>query len=199
MLDFRVFVVTVFLSFVLITVAIADLLCMFGIYKNEADAKQRELVVFYALTESLPIVLIACYLSTNIASDDGASDHYQAVSHSPIKQSKLNAESESEDSEFGNFNPNLHHRKDSVDHRSDNNSDRKSLLAVPRQTSSFAEPRKPLFPLNAMKIGQDKTSESDYSGLQNWDAQTKVNNEGPTLSNSDPDASSHSSGSESSY
>jgi len=70
---------------------------------------------------------------------------------------------------------------------------------VPRKTGSFAEPRKPLFPLNAMKIGQDNTSQSDYSGLQNWDARTKVNNDGPTLSDSDPDVSSQSSGSESSY
>jgi len=103
----------------LIAVAVVELFCMFGVYRNEADIKQYKLVTFYATTESLPIILIACYLSQNIVSDDGVTDHYQAAVHSPIKHSKLNAESESEDSEFGNFNPNLHYRKDSVDHRSD--------------------------------------------------------------------------------
>ena len=70
---------TVFLSFVLISVAILELICMLGFYKSPADMKQSNLVLFYAITESLPTILIAFYLSTSIVSDDSMSDHYQTV------------------------------------------------------------------------------------------------------------------------
>ena len=79
-LDFRIFIVTVFMSFVLIAIAVVELLCMFGVFQGVADMKQYKLAVFFTCTEALPSVLIAFYLSKGINSDDVPSDHYKSAS-----------------------------------------------------------------------------------------------------------------------
>jgi hypothetical protein len=125
------------MSFVLIAIAIVELLCMFGVFQGIADVKQYKLALFFSCSETIPSLLIALYLSTSITSEEPG-DHYQAVSHA-----QLGKESDSEDSEFGSFNPNLH------------NTDRKSDSNLSRSLNQIRTPvelKKPLFPLNMMKL-----------------------------------------------
>lgn len=155
LLDFRIFIVTVFISFVLIAIAVVELLCMFGVFQGVADTKQFKLAIFYTCTESLPSVLIAFYLSISITSDDAPTDHYKAVSHAANK----GKESDSDDSEFGSFNPNLH----ALDR----------VNSSPLQTiRPGIELKKPLFPLNQMKLSD---AASDSSRLVQWDALPREN------------------------
>jgi hypothetical protein len=185
-LDFRVFIVTVFMSFVLIAVAIIELLCMFGVFQGIADMRQYKLVVFYTCSEALPSVLIAFYLSTGITSDDSPGGHYKAVNQLPLAKGK---ESDSEDSEFGSFNPNLHahdnRRSGSFSNQSKSNNLSKTAIEL----------KKPLFPLNQMKFAE---TASDSFMMQKWDAQVQPR-EGTLMSDSGQSEESHSSGSESNY
>lgn len=79
-LNFRIFIVTAFMSLLLAAIAVVELICSFGYIKRISDIKQYKLAIFFTVSEAIPSTLIACYLRKSIVSDDNAQvDHYKAV------------------------------------------------------------------------------------------------------------------------
>jgi hypothetical protein len=138
-LDVRIFIVTLFLSIILLSIAVIEFLEFFGIIKGLSDVAQFKLIMFYTYSETVPSLGISFFLSKSIINktEDPPADNYQnARNLKDNKHSTSNGLSDSEDSDFGNFNPNLFVKQE------------KSNLNDKTDQSSSFNTSKPLFPIS---------------------------------------------------
>ena len=63
-LDVRIFVVTIFLSVVLLAVSITELLCCFKIIKDVASLSEWKFLLYYLLSEQFPSIVITCFFNS---------------------------------------------------------------------------------------------------------------------------------------
>ena len=109
-LDVRIFIVTLFLSIILLSIAVIEILGFLGVIKELSNVAQFKLIMFYTYSETIPSLGISCFLSKGIInnSEEPQADNYQNVRN--LKHNRKNSSnglSDSEDSDFGSFNPNL--------------------------------------------------------------------------------------------
>ena len=64
-LDVRIFIVTIFLSVVLLSISVTELLCSFKIIKDVATFAEWKFLLYYFLSESVPSLTIACFLNSS--------------------------------------------------------------------------------------------------------------------------------------
>jgi hypothetical protein len=67
-LDFRIFCLTIMLSVVLLSIAVMEYLVSFKIIDIQS-INEWKFLLYYAITESLPTITIACFLSSPKYSD----------------------------------------------------------------------------------------------------------------------------------
>ena len=63
-LDVRIFIVTIFLSVVLLSIAVTELLCSLKIIKDVSTFVEWKFLLYYFLSESVPSLTIACFLNS---------------------------------------------------------------------------------------------------------------------------------------
>mmetsp|Transcript_15611 Transcript_15611/g.19643 ORF Transcript_15611/g.19643 Transcript_15611/m.19643 type:complete len:125 (-) Transcript_15611:594-968(-) len=63
-LDVRIFMVTIFLSVVLLAVSVTELLCCFRIIQDVASLAEWKFLLYYLLSEQFPSIAIACFFKT---------------------------------------------------------------------------------------------------------------------------------------
>ena len=63
-LDVRIFIVTIFLSVVLLSISVTELLCSFKIIEDVAKFQEWKFLLYYCLSEQLPSLMIACFLNS---------------------------------------------------------------------------------------------------------------------------------------
>ena len=63
-LDVRIFMVTIFLSVVLLGVSVTELLCCFKIIQDVASLAEWKFLLYYIMSEQFPSITIACFFST---------------------------------------------------------------------------------------------------------------------------------------
>ena len=64
-LDVRIFLVTIFLSVVLLAVSVTELLCCFKIIQDVASLAEWKFLLYYLLSEQFPSITIACFFSSS--------------------------------------------------------------------------------------------------------------------------------------
>lgn len=64
-LDVRIFMVTIFLSVVLLAVSVTELLCCFRIIQDVASLAEWKFLLYYLLSEQFPSITIACFFKTD--------------------------------------------------------------------------------------------------------------------------------------
>ena len=64
-LDVRIFLVTIFLSIVLLAVSVIELLCCFRIIQDVASLAEWKFVLYYLLSEQFPSLTIAYFFKTD--------------------------------------------------------------------------------------------------------------------------------------
>ena len=136
----RIFIVTIFLSVVLLGISVTELLCCFKIIKDVSTFVEWKFLLYYLLSESVPSLTIACFLNSG---NEGKMrvfaprDSYEYMSghksshvdreriqrrratNDTSRRSDAGIEGSfgnlnvkrgynSDDSEYGNFNPNLY-------------------------------------------------------------------------------------------
>jgi len=69
-LDVRIFLVTIFLSVVLLGVSVTELLCCFRIIQDVASLAEWKFVLYYLLSEQFPSVAIACFFNAKSTDED---------------------------------------------------------------------------------------------------------------------------------
>lgn len=137
-LDVRIQMVTIFLSVILLSVSVTELLCCFKIIQDVASLAEWKFLLYYLLSEQFPSITIACFFKTDIQEGNEAINEVeglysgqsregkekkmrrshlrtQSPSHSEYQNMAVNEiyqeKYDSEDSEYGNFNPNLYAHK----------------------------------------------------------------------------------------
>ena len=63
-LDVRIFMVTIFLSVVLLCVSVTELLCCFKIIQDVASLAEWKFLLYYLLSEQFPSITIACFFNS---------------------------------------------------------------------------------------------------------------------------------------
>ena len=139
-MDVRIFIVTIFLSVVLLGISVTELLCSFKIIKDVSTFVEWKFLLYYLLSESVPSLTIACFLNSGNEGKRRAfapRDSYEHMSghksshvdreriqrrrttNDTSRRSDAGIEGSfgnlnvkrgynSDDSEYGNFNPNLY-------------------------------------------------------------------------------------------
>jgi len=64
-LDVRIFMVTIFLSIVLLSVSVTELLCCFRIIQDVASLAEWKFLLYYLLSEQFPSFIIAYFFKTD--------------------------------------------------------------------------------------------------------------------------------------
>ena len=64
-LDVRIFIVTIFLSVVLLSISVTELLCCFKIIRDVTTLAEWKFLLYYLLSESMPSLTIACFLNSS--------------------------------------------------------------------------------------------------------------------------------------
>ena len=143
-LDKRIFAMTTFLSLILLGIAVTELLCCFKIIKDVASLAQWKLILYYLLLEQFPSLTISYFFNEGDqpeeSEDDvdglysGRSGDYNYITKakarrrnrvqtspagsSDYRNNGINEiyqeRNDSEDSEYGNFNPNLFAHKRTI-------------------------------------------------------------------------------------
>ena len=86
-LDVRIFMVTIFLSIVLLAVSVTELLCCLKIIQDVASLAEWKFLMYYLLSEQFPSITIACFFnSTSSDSDDSLNEVEGLYSHNSREQ-----------------------------------------------------------------------------------------------------------------
>ena len=64
-LDVRIFMVTIFLSVILLAVSVTELLCCFKIIQDVASLAEWKFLMYYLLSEQFPSITIACFFNSS--------------------------------------------------------------------------------------------------------------------------------------
>lgn len=113
-LDQRISVLTIFLSVLLLAIAVIELLCAFNVIKEVSSQPMWKFCLFYLFTEVVP-TFIMCFLLRN------AKDGHSQIDVELIKErlatkfenqkKDQSGDQSDENSDYGNFNPNLNKPK----------------------------------------------------------------------------------------
>ena len=71
-LDVRIFVVTIFLSVVLLAVSVTELLCCFKIIRDVASLAEWKFLLYYLMSEQFPSIVITCFFKSASQEDPDA-------------------------------------------------------------------------------------------------------------------------------
>ena len=173
-LDVRIFMVTIFLSVILLAVSVTELLCCFKIIQDVASLAEWKFLMYYLLSEQFPSITIACFFNSSSVDDGdtlheverlyssqsggnkdshrgksrrahnraGASDRNSDY-HNPAINEIYQEQYESEDSEYGSFNPNLYNHKrttsEALDRSGANLNNQSSRMKLTDQSSSWSQ------------------------------------------------------------
>lgn len=178
-LDVRIFIVTIFLSVVLLSISVTELLCSFKIIQDVASLAEWKFLLYYMLSESFPSLTIACFLNngdTKKGTEQGSAinevtglytqsgDLVTRPSRKRAKQGRTHQAGgsldlehagiyneiqrepqtpyDSEDSDFGDFNPNLHNHEARASEPGDKSGNllaNQSRMKLTDQSSSFSQ------------------------------------------------------------
>jgi hypothetical protein len=69
-LDVRIFLVTIFLSVILLAVSVTELLCCFKIIQDVASLAEWKFLMYYLLSEQFPSIAIACFFNAGSSDED---------------------------------------------------------------------------------------------------------------------------------
>ncbi len=69
-LDVRIFLVTIFLSVILLGVSVTELLCCFKIIQDVASLAEWKFLLYYLLSEQFPSIAIACFFNAGSSEED---------------------------------------------------------------------------------------------------------------------------------
>ena len=64
-LDLRIFILTIFLSVILLGISVTELLCCFNIIRDVSSLAEWKFLLYFLLSEQFPSVIIAFFFNTN--------------------------------------------------------------------------------------------------------------------------------------
>ena len=68
-MDVRIFILTVFLSVVLLGISITEFLTAWDIMQDATEQAEWKQIVFFLITETIPVLVIVCLLTRSTVSD----------------------------------------------------------------------------------------------------------------------------------
>ena len=71
-MDVRIFVVTIFLSVVLLAVSVTELLCCWKIIRDVASLAEWKFLLYYLMSEQFPSIVITCFFKSANQDDPDA-------------------------------------------------------------------------------------------------------------------------------
>ena len=84
----RIFCVTIFLSVVLLSISVTELLCCLKIIRDVSSMAEWKFLLYYLLSEQLPSVIIACFLSSSVLKETFSTGKDSSPLTSPHSQTK---------------------------------------------------------------------------------------------------------------
>ena len=88
-LDVRIFMVTIFLSVVLLGVSVTEFLCCFKVIQDVASLAEWKFLLYYLLSEQFPSITITCFFNTaNVAEDEEISSEVDDIYDSKNNNNK---------------------------------------------------------------------------------------------------------------
>lgn len=78
-LDVRIFVVTIFLSVVLLAVSVTELLCCFKIIRDVASLAEWKFLLYYLMSEQFPSIVITCFFNSSGQDEDDALNEVEGL------------------------------------------------------------------------------------------------------------------------
>ena len=84
----RIFIVTIFLSVVLLAVSVTELLCCFKIIRDVASLAEWKFLMYYLMSEQFPSIVITCFFKSASLDDTDSLSEVEGIYNNSSKRKK---------------------------------------------------------------------------------------------------------------